>query len=187
MLRMINILFSAFVALFMFACTSVQKPTNLVDVDKIYFDNVDENPMFEGKPAEEGFREFVSQKVIYRTEAMDNGITGRVFVKFFVEKDGSVSNAKIVGSAHSALEDEALRVVNLSPNWSPGRVGGRAVRMSYTIPINFRLRMMNDAQSSVDAIPYSKKAELSKNSLLLEEVDVLGVVVTKREHVVSHE
>ena len=120
--------------------------------DKIYFGNVDENPLFSGKPVEEGFRKYVGAYTSYPVKAIENRenyIVGRVFVEFIVEKDGSVSNVKIVGGATPALETEALRVVKASsnwkptilveealklgeapPGWTPGKLNGEAVRMS---------------------------------------------------------
>ena len=96
----------------------------------------------------------------------DNIIIGRVFVEFIVEKDGSVSNVKIVGGADPILEFEALRVVNASPNWTPGKINGEAVRISYTLPINFR-------GAEGQGTSTSKKAKLSEKTILLEEVDIM--------------
>lgn len=184
MLRTMSIMAVALAALFLFACTSVQKSA---DADKIYFGKMDEPPTFNGKPAEEGFREYVNQTVMYSQILMENDITGRVFVEFIVERDGSVGNAKVVGGAHPMLEAEALRVVNSSPNWGAGRTGGRPVRMSYTLPFNFRLTNSNGAPLSVNDTSSSKKVELSENSLLLDEIEVLGVRFIKKENIVQHD
>ena len=169
MIRKMSILPVALVAFCLFACKSVQKSA---DVDKFYFGNVDENS-FKGKSAEDGIREYVVINARYPVKAMENGIIGHVFVEFFVESDGSVSNVKIVGGADPALEAEALRVINSSPKWAPIKIDGETVRMSYTIPINFRLHSMKGTLSS-------KKAELSENSLLLGEVVVVGFDAQRR-------
>jgi TonB family protein len=136
-------------------------------MDQIYFGNVDENPLFNSKSAEERFREYVYYYTTYPAKAVENSITGCVFVEFFVERDGSVSNVKIVGSADPTLDAEALRVVNSSPNWTPGRMDGHPVRMSYTIPINFGLNKVNTLSSP-------KKVKLSKKTTLLKELNILG-------------
>ena len=134
-------------------------------VSKIYFGNVDENPLFNGKPAEEEFHKYIYKNAVYPGKAAANCVIGRVFVEFIVERNGSLSNLKIVGGADPVLEAEALRVViNSSPNWTPGKIDGETVRMSYTIPINFRIGA--NVKSS------SKKVKLSKKTILLEEVDI---------------
>ena len=162
------------------AVTVISAQVDVDEVDKVYFGNVEENPMFNGKPAEEGFREYVSQRVIYPPVAQENSITGRVFVEFIVEKDGSVSNLKVVGSVDPILDAEALRVINSSPNWSPGKVDGKAVRMSYTFPFSFRIDGLNNTSSS-------REAELSDKTTLLKEVVIVGYGVQRRENVVPRE
>ena len=164
LIRKMSIVSVALVALYMFACKSVQKS---VDVDKIYFGNVDEYPLFNGKPAEEEFRKYVGRNFSPIVEATKKGIAGRVFVEFIVEKDGSVCNLKIVGGADPLIEAEALRVISASPKWTPGKIDGKAVRMSYTLPINYRGSGEKNLTST------SKKAKLSKKSILLEEIDIL--------------
>jgi len=128
---------------------------------------VDEYPLFNGLSAEEGFREYVAKNTIYPVNAMEYSITGRVFVEFIVEKNGSVRHTKVVGGANRALETEALRVVKSSPKWTPGKVEGEPVRMRYTIPFDFRLVNVNTTSSS-------KKVELSEETILLREIVVTG-------------
>jgi len=165
-LRKMNIVSVVLVALCLFACKNLQKSVLVDKTDKIYFGKVDENPLFSGKPAEEGFRKYVSAFTVYPVEAAKNIIIGRVFVEFIVERDGSVSNVKIVGGADPVLEFEALRIVTASPNWTPAKINGEAVRMSYTLPINFSV--------GGGGTSTSKKAKLSKKSILLEEIGIIG-------------
>ena len=148
-------------------CFVISGNAQAVIEEKVYFGNVDENPMFNGKPAEEGFREYVVHRVRYPPVAQENNITGRVFVEFIVERDGSVSNVKIVGSADPLLDAEALRVIRSSPNWSPGKINGETVRMSYTFPFNFRIDGLNVA-------PSPKEVELSEETTILSEVVIVG-------------
>ena len=98
---------------------------------------VDEMPEFPG-----GFtalRTYVANNVIYPVQAALNKIQGKVFVQFIVDKDGSVTNAKVVRGVNPDLDLEALRVVQSIPNFKPGKIKGEPVRVSYTIPINFHL------------------------------------------------
>jgi len=72
--------------------------------------------------------------------AQGKGIQGKVYVTFVVSKDGSVANTKIARGVDPLLDAEALRVVNGLPKWQPGKQKGKAVNVSYTVPINFALQ-----------------------------------------------
>ena len=101
------------------------------------FDVVEKMPEFPGGIGE--LMKFLSMTVKYPEAAEKAGTQGRVIVSFIVEKDGSVSNAKVQKSVSEELDAEALRVVNAMPKWTPGKQKGQAVRVKYTIPISFRL------------------------------------------------
>lgn len=105
--------------------------------DKSIFSSVEINPSFPG--GEAAFRQFLVNNVKYPKAAKDANVTGRVFVQFIVEPDGSLSNMKALRDPGSGLGNEALRVLGLSPNWTPGVQNGRPVRVQYTVPINFSL------------------------------------------------
>ena len=98
---------------------------------------VDKMPEFPG--GEKAMMEFLSKNIVYPEKAKEAGIQGRVFVGFVIEKDGSVSNVKIMKGIGGECDEEALRVVKSMPNWKPGKKGGKDVRVSYTLPINFKL------------------------------------------------
>jgi len=98
---------------------------------------VEQMPEFTG--GEMALRKYLSTSVRYPREAMVNGIQGKVFVSYIVEKDGSISHAKVTRSVHPFLDAEAKRVVIGMPRWIPGRQSGKAVRVTYTVPINFVL------------------------------------------------
>ena len=83
---------------------------------------------------------YLSQNVKYPPIAADNGVYGKVTVNFVVNKDGSVSDAKIIRGVDPSLDKEALRVVYSMPKWKPGMQGGKPVRVSFTVPINFVLQ-----------------------------------------------
>ena len=151
------------------------------DIDKIYFGNVDENPLSESKSADEGFCDYVAKNIIYPVKTKEYGISGRVIVEFVVEKDGSVNNARIIRGVDPALDAEAVRVINSSPNWTPGKIGGETVRMSYTLPIFFSI---NNAYTSSS----TKKVKLSEElleTILLDEVVVADFNAPKKVKVVS--
>ena len=97
----------------------------------------EEIPMFPGGMEE--LMKFLQKEVKYPKEAQDKGIQGRVVVQFVVNKDGSITDAKVVKSVDPLLDAESLRVVNAMPNWTPGKDKGEAVRTHFTIPVSFRL------------------------------------------------
>jgi TonB family protein len=102
------------------------------------FDVVEEMPQFPGGAPE--LMKFLSMTVKYPEAAEKAGTQGRVIASFIVEKDGSISGAKVVKNVSEELDAEALRVINAMPNWTPGKQKGQAVRVKYTIPISFRLQ-----------------------------------------------
>ena len=107
------------------------------DTGKVY-DVVNEMPQFPGGPSK--LFEYLAKSVMYPAEAEKAGTQGRVIVTFVVEKDGSISNAKVVKSIDPLLDAEALRVINSMPNWNPGKQNGELMRVKYTVPITFRLQ-----------------------------------------------
>jgi TonB family protein len=84
-------------------------------------------------------KKWVYHYLKYPQEAVRNGIQGRVLVDFIIDKNGDVKNAKVVRSVDPLLDAEALRVVNASPRWRPGRVLGKKVDAEMTITIEFKL------------------------------------------------
>ncbi|MEI6137977.1 MAG: TonB family protein [Mariniphaga sp.] len=98
---------------------------------------VEEMPEFPG--GELALRKYIAKAIVYPTIAQENGIQGKVFVNFVVNKDGSVSNAKIARGVDPSVDQEALRVVSTLPKWKPGKQRGVPVRVSYTVPISFKL------------------------------------------------
>ena len=101
------------------------------------FDVVEEMPEYPGGMS--AMMQYLSANVKYPEEAHKKGIQGRVIVTFVVEKDGSISDARIVRSVDPLLDAEALRVTNSMPKWKPGRQNGEAVAVKYTIPVTFKL------------------------------------------------
>jgi TonB family protein len=117
--------------------------------DKIvpYFD-CDQRPQFFGSSDPRHFlREWVYQYLKYPQNAVRNGVQGTVTVQFVIEKDGKISDVKVVKGVDEELDAEALKVVSASPKWKAGKVGGAKVRSSLTLPIDFRLEKRTNKPS----------------------------------------
>ena len=142
----------------------LQKEGTNTDTNKPY-DVVEKMPQFPGGTGK--LFEFLSKNVKYPAEAENNDVQGRVIVTFVVEKDGEISNAKVVKSIHPALDAEALRVINSMPNWTPGMQNGETVRVKYTVPVTFRLQ-------GKDSNIGDAKSELGKGANVLGEMVVVG-------------
>jgi TonB family protein len=99
---------------------------------------VEDMPEFPG--GEWALRKYIAKSVKYPEEAQENEIQGKVYVTFVVAKDGSVANCKIARGVHPTIDNEAMRVINTLPKWKPGKQRGKAVNVSYTVPINFALK-----------------------------------------------
>jgi len=98
---------------------------------------VEEMPTFMGGDINY-FRQWVQSRTRYPEEALENQISGRVVLTFVIEKDGSLSQLKVLKGVHPLLDDEAIRVVSSSPKWKPGFQRGNAVRVRYTMPLIFQ-------------------------------------------------
>lgn len=83
---------------------------------------------------------FISRSIKYPEPARQNGIQGKIFVRFVVNTDGTISDASVVRPLDPSLDREAIRVVLNMPQWKPGMQNGRPVRVNFTIPINFVLQ-----------------------------------------------
>ena len=110
-----------------------------IEEEAIPFQLVEEKPSFNGGDANE-FSKWVNSRLVYPEIAKENGVQGRVTLQFTVNADGSVSNVKVLRGVDSSLDKEAVRVVSSSPKWKPGKQRDRAVKVTYTFPVNFQLR-----------------------------------------------
>lgn len=144
------------------ALSPADAPTAQSSSEERIFEVVEKMPEFPG--GAKALMEYISYNVRYPKEAQESGEQGRVIVGFIVEKDGTISNARVVRSnrfvlaqvqkdggivtkvetaeesARHELETEALRVINAMPKWTPGKQNGNAVRVKYNIPVTFRLQ-----------------------------------------------
>lgn len=117
---------------------------SLEDLDGEWGEDTGESEVFvvvENMPSFPGgnVQKWISKNVKYPVLAMENGIQGKVFVQFVIERDGSITDVKVVRGVDSSLDKEAVRVVKAMPKWTPGKQRGKAVRVSFTLPINFQL------------------------------------------------
>ena len=98
------------------------------------FQVVEDMPTFPGD-----INKWLGKNVKYPVIAQENNIQGRVTVQFVIERDGSITDVKVVRGVDASLDKEAVRVVQSMPKWKPGKQRGKPVRVAYTLPINFQL------------------------------------------------
>lgn len=101
------------------------------------YDIVEQYPEFPGGYS--ALTEWIDDNLKYPVEAAMDGIEGRVIVQFIVRPTGKVVDAEVVRGIAPSLDKEALRLINIMPNWIPGRQKGKAVNVRYTLPITFKL------------------------------------------------
>jgi TonB family protein len=128
------------------------------DSSAVYnFAVIEEKPEFPGGNA--ALMQFLGSNTKYPEYAKENGIQGRVFVAFVIDKDGKVIDVEILRGVHKILDKEAIRVVSSMPDWSPGIQKGKAVKVRYQVPINFKL-FDNPSKESKPQFPGGEKALL---------------------------
>ncbi|RLD38720.1 MAG: energy transducer TonB [Bacteroidetes bacterium] len=99
---------------------------------------VENMPEFPG--GEAAMYKFIGKNIEYPRMAKESGISGRVYVTFVVERDGSVTDVKILRGIGGGCDEEAVRVIKKMPRWSPGKQRGKPVRVQYRMPIKFTLQ-----------------------------------------------
>ncbi len=132
-----------FLLLLPFLCFAISlKAQNTVKIDSankkdVVFTAVEVQPEFPG--GEEGLAVFLQKNIKYPKVDKKKNIQGKVYLQFVVERDGSLSDFKIIRTPSETISAETLRVFQLSPDWIPGRQNGKPVRVQFTLPINFSL------------------------------------------------
>lgn len=114
-----------------------EPPKHVVEETKI-FTVVEQMPMYPG--GDGALMGYLRDNIHYPTVAAENGVQGRVVVGFVVERDGSITDVKILRGVDPSLDREAMRVVKSMPRWNPGKQNGSAVRVQYRVPVSFRLQ-----------------------------------------------
>jgi TonB family protein len=123
-------------------------------IKDLVFEKVEEVPSFPG--GEAGFNKFIGRNTRYPAIARENNIQGRVIVSFVVEKDGSLVDVKVLRGIGGGCDEEAVRVISLSPKWKPGLINGKPVRVQYSTPIAFSLQ--------IDTLPGQSKASIGRGN-----------------------
>ena len=125
-----------FVAVLLFCVTNCKQKQS--DKEPENYSTVEEKPMFNGGDASK-FATWVFGQIKYPEEAYKEGVQGRVTLQFVISKKGDVKDVKVArSSGNELLDNEALRVVSMSPAWTPGKVEGKPVDVMFTIPVVFK-------------------------------------------------
>ncbi|MFA6247529.1 MAG: TonB family protein [Mucilaginibacter sp.] len=126
------------------AAITIDEPVGNADVKQVVEENpnqiftaVEQVPTFPG--GESGFNKYLSKAIRYPAIARENNVQGRVIVQFVVERDGSLTDIKVVRGIGSGCDEEAMRALKASPKWKPGIQNGRPVRVQYSVPVSFAL------------------------------------------------
>jgi len=107
--------------------------------EEIRFEIVEEKPKFQGGD-ENTFSKWVGDRIEYPEVAKENGVQGRVMLTFVVNTDGRITDVQVLRGVDPALDREAVRVVQSSPRWTPGRQRDKPVKVRYNFPVIFQLR-----------------------------------------------
>lgn len=114
----------------------VVEDDNFFDEDDL-FQTVEEMPEFPGGEAK--LLEYLANNIHYPERAREQGVQGRCIIEFVIERDGTVTEPKVVRSLESQCDNEAMRVIKSLPKWKPGKQKGKPVRVKYTVPVQFKL------------------------------------------------
>ena len=145
------------------------------------YDVVEVMPQFPGGNAE--MMKFLKENIRYPKEAHEKNIQGRVIVRFIVNEDGQVSDAKVARSVDPLLDAEALRVVNSMPKWTPGKQDGKdgkAVKVQYHLPLSFQLNGSSKGKATGDSSGLTLASPISSSKAY---VVVDGKHVTDISHI----
>lgn len=124
--------------------------------NKEVFTFVENPPTFPG--GENALNNFLSKNIKYPKAAVDQSREGTVFVQFVVNQDGHIRDAKIVGKPHPDLDEEALRVINMMPDWNAGTQDGKKVSVQFNLPVRFVLDKKVAMEQAFIALPWLEKA-----------------------------
>ncbi|MCL1867522.1 MAG: TonB family protein [Paludibacter sp.] len=138
------------------------KPQEKPDEDEKIFVSVEENPEFPG--GAKALYEYIAENMYYPEEAMENGIQGKVVIRFVVEKDGTVDNVEILRGFDKSCDAEAVRVIKSLPKFISGKQNGIPVRVYYTIPINFKLQDNPNEEKKIEKSEGIKLSPLKPES-----------------------
>ena len=149
--------------------TASAQKTVVSQSNQSIFDSVEQMPEFPGGMS--ALIDFLSSNIKYPEDAHKAGISGRVTTRFVINEDGSVSDVVIVRSANPLLDAEAIRVVSSMPNWTPGKVNGKAVKCRFTLPVTFRLQGNATSSTSTSNTPRTPVPNTPNSDGIYEIVD----------------
>ncbi|HEY9083567.1 MAG TPA: energy transducer TonB [Vicingaceae bacterium] len=135
------IIFLIMLLTFVGSISFAQKIESEGEIEDYVFVIVEEMPEFPG--GKDSLYKFLGANIVYPNKAKKDGIEGKVYVNFTIEKDGTINKVKVLRSVHPLLDEEAIRVVESFPKWKPGKQKGKTVRVSYNLPLNFVLNKKN--------------------------------------------
>lgn len=113
-------------------------PPEEEEEEQVIHIRVEKMPEFPG--GQDALNRYLVRNIKYPLLAQENGIQGRVVCQFVVNSDGSIVDISVVRGVEESLDKEAIRVIQSMPKWTPGRQGGKSVRVKYTLPIRFKLQ-----------------------------------------------
>ena len=113
-------------------------PPEEEEEEQVIHIRVEKMPEFPG--GQDALNRYLVRNIKYPLLAQENGIQGRVVCQFVVNSDGSIVDISVVRGVEESLDKEAIRVIKSMPKWTPGRQGGKNVRVKYTLPIRFKLQ-----------------------------------------------
>ncbi len=108
-----------------------------VDINKVYT-VVEKQPEYPG--GADAMFSYLGKTIKYPQAAKEAGVKGKVYVSFVIERNGSISNIKVLRGIGSGCDEEGIKAVKNMPNWTPGEIRNQTVRVQYVLPINFSLR-----------------------------------------------
>lgn len=135
--EMKKIIIMVLTSIFCLTTANAQK-TVISQKNDMVFDVVEQMPEYPG--GMQALFEYLSQSIKYPEDAQKQKIEGKVIASFVVRTDGSITDISLFKKVFPSLDDEAVRVLQGMPKWTPGKQGGKVVNVKYTVPVNFRLK-----------------------------------------------
>jgi len=131
------------------------------DGEKVEYYPFEVQPEFKGGASK--MYEWLGENIVYPNTAREAGIQGKVYVKFDIDKNGNLINKKIVRGVHITLDKEVIRILKISPKWTPGVKDGEKATYSFTLPVNFRITSAKETRRLKKEQKKKEKQERKNN------------------------
>lgn len=141
-MKILNYIFFNLILIICLKYSANGQNTNPIAKDSNIFVVVEETPQFPG--GENARIEYLVKNIMYPENARKTDIQGTVYVTFIIEKDGTISNVKVLRGIGGGCDEESIRVVKNMPKWIPGKQSGKNVRVQFNMPITFKLSDKNE-------------------------------------------